>query len=117
MTLLSRRLAKLEGRYDVGSEPIVHVINFVDVDGTVKSATVDRGIRGEKNALVELTAGLHYIEYYHEEVTLDQMAYLGWRPSEDKGQFFPIPETVYTAPHAGAVARYWAWDPKAGPTL
>ena len=37
MTLLSRRLAKLEGRYDVGSQPFVHVITFVDVDGTVAS--------------------------------------------------------------------------------
>src|SRR5262249_24829733 len=36
--------------------------------------TVERGIHGEKNAAVELTAGLHYIEYYHEEVTLEQMA-------------------------------------------
>jgi tetratricopeptide (TPR) repeat protein len=68
--------------------------------------TVDRGARGEKNAKVELTAGLHYVEYYHEEVTLEQMAYLGWRPSGDAGAFAPIPEAVYTAPHAAAVARY-----------
>jgi hypothetical protein len=68
--------------------------------------TVERGIHGEKNALVELSAGLHYIEYYHEEVTLDQMAFLGWRPSEDKGPFSAIPESVYTAPHAGEVTHY-----------
>jgi hypothetical protein len=37
MTLLARRLAKLEGRFDVGSGPIEHVIRFVDVDGTVVS--------------------------------------------------------------------------------
>jgi PKD repeat protein len=68
--------------------------------------TVERGVHGEKNASVELTAGLHYIEYYHEEVTLDQMAFLGWRPSEDKGAFGPIPESIYTAPHDGVVAAY-----------
>ncbi len=68
--------------------------------------TVDRGSRGEVNALVELTAGLHYLEYYHEEVTLEQMAYLGWRPSADAGPFSPIPENIYTAPHAAVATRY-----------
>jgi TolA-binding protein len=68
--------------------------------------TVERGIHGEKNVLVELTAGLHYIEYYHEEVTLEQMAFLGWRPSADKGAFSAIPESVYTAPHDAQVTRY-----------
>ncbi|MFO0879364.1 MAG: PKD domain-containing protein [Gemmataceae bacterium] len=65
--------------------------------------TVDRGIRGEVNALVDLKEGLHYLEYYHEEVTLEQMAYLGWRPSGDEGPFEPIPETFYTQAHEGAV--------------
>jgi hypothetical protein len=68
--------------------------------------TVERGIHGEKNAAVELTAGLHYIEYYHEEVTLEQMAFLGWRPSADPGPFSAIPESIYTAPHAARVSRY-----------
>lgn len=68
--------------------------------------TVEKGIHGEKNALVELTAGLHYVEYYHEEVTLEQMAFLGWRPSADKGAFSAIPESVYTAPHDAQVVRY-----------
>ncbi len=68
--------------------------------------TVDRGIRGEVNTLVELTAGLHYLEYYHEEVTLEQMAFLGWRPSADDGPFSPIPESFYTAAHEGAVKGY-----------
>jgi tetratricopeptide (TPR) repeat protein len=78
---------------------------------------VDRGIRGEVNATVELTAGLHYLEYYHEEVTLEQMAYLGWRPSADAGPFSPIPETVYTAPHAAVVRRYEDAAGKALPTF
>lgn len=68
--------------------------------------TADRGARGEVNALVELTAGLHYLEYYHEEVTLEQMAYLGWRPSGDAGPFSPIPESIYTAPHEAVATRY-----------
>lgn len=68
--------------------------------------TADRGARGEVNATVELTAGLHYLEYYHEEVTLEQMAYLGWRPSGDEGVFSPIPESVYTAPHEAVVRAY-----------
>jgi tetratricopeptide (TPR) repeat protein len=68
--------------------------------------TVERGIHGEKNTLVELSAGLHYIEYYHEEVTLEQMAFLGWRPSGDPGPFSAIPESIYTAPHAAVVTRY-----------
>lgn len=76
--------------------------------------TTERGIHGEKNAMVELSAGLHYIEYYHEEVTLDQMAFLGWCPSADKGPFSPIPESIYTAPHPGVITRYE--DPK-GPLL
>jgi tetratricopeptide (TPR) repeat protein len=67
--------------------------------------TVDRGIRGEKNAPVELTAGLHYVEYYHEEVTLEQMAFLGWRPSADQGPFSPIPKSIYTTPHPAVVTR------------
>jgi len=70
--------------------------------------TIERGSRGEKNAQLELTAGLHYIEYYHEEVTLQQMAFLGWRPSGDDGPFDAIPETVFTAPHAAVVSRYEA---------
>jgi tetratricopeptide (TPR) repeat protein len=68
--------------------------------------TTERGARGEVNATVELAAGLHYLEYYHEEVTLDQMAFLGWRHPLDAPQFSPVPESVYTAAHAATVARY-----------
>lgn len=68
--------------------------------------TADRGARGEVNTLVDLTEGLHYLEYYHEEVTLEQMAYLGWRPSADEGPFAPIPASFFTAAHEGAVRGY-----------
>src|SRR5262249_34539100 len=50
--------------------------------------------------------GLHYLEYYHEEVTLEQMAFLGWRPSADEGPFAPIPASFYTAAHEGTVKGY-----------
>lgn len=67
--------------------------------------TTERGKYGEVNATVELTAGPHYLEYYHEEVTLDQMAYLGWQPL-GAAAFEPIPESFYTAPHTAVVSRY-----------
>jgi hypothetical protein len=76
--------------------------------------TEERGQRGEKNALVELTAGLHYIEYYHEEVTLQQVAFLGWRPSEDAGPFSGIPDEIFTRPHTADVVNY---EQRNGPTL
>ena len=68
--------------------------------------TVDRGLHGEKNASHEVTEGLHYVEYYQEEVLLQQMSFLGWRPHSDSGPFSGIPESVYTAPHEGVVMRY-----------
>ena len=76
--------------------------------------TEERGLRGEKNALVDLTAGLHYIEYYHEEVTLQQVAFLGWRPSADQGPFSGIPDEIFTRPHAADVVSY---DQRSGPAL
>jgi tetratricopeptide (TPR) repeat protein len=67
--------------------------------------TEERGAHGEKNAAVELTAGPHFVEYYHEEVTLTQMAFLGWRPPGAVA-FGAIPESVFTAPHPAVVTRY-----------
>lgn len=68
--------------------------------------TSERGARGEKNVAVQLTAGPHYIEYYHEEVTLEQTAFLGWRPSGDDGPFTAIPEECFPLPHEASVVRY-----------
>ena len=68
--------------------------------------TVERGAHGEVNAKVELTAGSHYLEYYHEATPLEHMAYLGWRPFGDAGNFSPIPESFYSAPHAAVVTAY-----------
>ncbi|MFV1965671.1 MAG: PKD domain-containing protein [Pirellulaceae bacterium] len=69
--------------------------------------TSERGARGEKNAEMELSAGLHYLEYYHEEVMLKQVAFLGWSPpGSPAGHFSAIPESVYTVPHATTVVAY-----------
>jgi TolA-binding protein len=69
--------------------------------------TSERGLRGEKNVTVELTEGLHYLEYYHEEVMLKQVAFLGWSPpGSPAGHFSAIPESVYTVPHSATVVRY-----------
>jgi tetratricopeptide (TPR) repeat protein len=68
--------------------------------------TTERGVHGEVNVKVDLTAGLHYLEYYHETTPLEHMAYLAWRPSGDPGQFSPIPESFYTAPHVAVVTAY-----------
>jgi tetratricopeptide (TPR) repeat protein len=69
--------------------------------------TSERGLRGEKNAEFELTSGLHYLEYYHEEVMLKQVAFLGWSPpGSPAGHFSAIPESVYTLPHSASAVRY-----------
>ncbi|HJT31891.1 MAG TPA: PKD domain-containing protein [Pirellulales bacterium] len=67
--------------------------------------TAERGIHGEKNAAVELTTGWHYVEYYHEEVALQQMAFLGWSPpGAPQERFDAIPEAAFPAPHQGIAA-------------
>ncbi len=77
--------------------------------------TAERGMRGEKHATVTLSAGLHYIEYYHEEVLLQQMAFLGWRPPDaPQGQFQAIPEELFPEPREAIVVHY---EQKDGPAL
>jgi tetratricopeptide (TPR) repeat protein len=85
-------------------KPLVHWPGF---------HTAERGMHGEVNAEVDLTAGLHYLEYYHEERTLEQMAFLGWKPPGERG-YVAIPESIYTAPHAAVVSRY---EDSKGPLL
>jgi REP element-mobilizing transposase RayT len=68
--------------------------------------TAERGSRGEVNNSVMLVKGPHYIEYYHETVPLEHMAFLGWRPSADEGPFSAIPESVIPAPHEAVVKAY-----------
>ena len=77
--------------------------------------TSERGEHGEKNAQIDLTAGWHYVEYYHEEVALQQMAFLGWSPpGTEQGRFSGLPADVFPAPQEAVVAAYQA---ASGPTL
>ena len=75
--------------------------------------TAERGLRGEKNVELELTAGLHYVEYYHEEVFLEQVAFLGWKPPGAVA-FDAIPEELFPQPHAARVVKY---ETPAGPAV
>lgn len=73
--------------------------------------TAERGLGGVFNTIVELTAGRHYLEYYHEEVMLEQLAFLGWSPPGTRAdQYLPIPETFYTEPHSATVVQYEKQD-------
>ncbi len=73
--------------------------------------TSERGARGEFNQKVELKAGLHYLEYYHEEVLLKQVAFLGWSPpGSQKGHYAAIPGNLYPLPHSAAVTGYDSVD-------
>ena len=73
--------------------------------------TSARGLRGEKNETHELKAGLHYLEYYHEEVLLKQVAFLGWSPpGSETGHFVAIPASTYPAPHQTETVRYETRD-------
>jgi tetratricopeptide (TPR) repeat protein len=77
--------------------------------------TARQGMYGEHKATVTLAAGLHYVEYYHEEVLLEQMAFLGWiPPNGKKDQFGGIDPKYYPPPHPAVVARY---ESTAGPVL
>ena len=69
--------------------------------------TSERGARGEFNQKVELKAGMHYLEYYHEEVMLKQVAFLGWSPpGSQKGHYAGIPGNLYPMPHSAQVVAY-----------
>ncbi len=79
--------------------------------------TAERGRYGEKNAFHELEAGLHYIEYYHEEVLLYQLAFLGWKPPGAE-HFGGISEQAFVRQHDAAVTAYQRrHDGRPAPTL
>jgi hypothetical protein len=57
MATLSRRLRKLEGRFDLGSESVVHVMQFVETDGTiVDTLTLIHGGQAKARPLASLKA-------------------------------------------------------------
>ena len=67
--------------------------------------TEQRGKRGEKSARHKLKAGLHYLEYYHEEVLLYQVAFLGYRPP-GASAYQVVPGKLFPRPHRAKVLRY-----------
>ena len=79
--------------------------------------TVERGKHGEFHASLHLSAGPHYVEYYQEEVLLEQMAFLGWSPPgfekyNNYMQFTAMPASVFPLPHSAEAVRY---ETPAGP--
>lgn len=67
--------------------------------------TEQRGAHGEKHAFIELDAGLHYVEYFHEEVLLYQTAFLGWQPP-GASRMQGIPDAAFPRPHRARVTGY-----------
>jgi len=76
--------------------------------------TEQRGKYGQKRAETEASAGLHYVEYYHEEMLLYQVAFLGWRPP-GAPHFTGIPDGAFPRPHRAVVRRYEATGGQAVP--
>ena len=48
---------------------------------------------------------MHYIEYYHEEVLLYQIAFLGYKPPEGE-YYIGIPDHLFPQPNPAKVLRY-----------
>lgn len=67
--------------------------------------TQDRGRRGQQHAEHTLEAGLHHIEYAHEELVLDQLAFLGWKPP-GQSHYTAIPDARFVQPHRARVQHY-----------
>ena len=67
--------------------------------------TEQRGKYGQKDTEVKVASGLHYVEYYHEEMLLYQVAFLGYRPPGGP-HFVGIPDSLFPQPHPANVVRY-----------
>ena len=66
-----------------------------------------RGRYGERNALVEVAEGMHYVELYHEQVTLYTTAFLGWKPP-GAAHYAGLPGDCFPQPHPARVELYQA---------
>lgn len=62
---------------------------------------------GEKNAAVRLKRGVVRVQYYHEEGTGAQMAFLGWKPPNAE-QFSGIPADAWLSARPARAAGYEA---------
>ncbi|MAF66857.1 MAG: hypothetical protein CMJ84_14525 [Planctomycetes bacterium] len=101
------RIAK-DGRYGFCTASNEASFSFLDGKELVHwpgRHTEQRGKHGQKSRDHELRAGLHYVEYYHEEVLLYQVAFLGWRPP-GADHFQGIDSTVFPQPHRAQVTQY-----------
>lgn len=67
--------------------------------------TDQRGKHGQKQATHQLKRGLYFVEYLHEDVLLDQTAFLGWKKPGDK-HLWSIPDDMFPRPHEAAVLSY-----------
>ncbi|MFH1748688.1 MAG: PKD domain-containing protein [Planctomycetota bacterium] len=65
--------------------------------------------RGEKHGVVRLKAGVARVQYFQEEGTGDQMAFLGWRPP-DAEQFSAIPGEAWLSVRTASANEYEARD-------
>ncbi len=86
-----------DGKY--GFATVSDDASFLFIDGKFVVSwpgqhTHNKGSRGEIHGEIELESGLHYVEYYHEDGTDEQMAYVAWkRPQDDR--YKPIPKKTY----------------------
>ncbi len=67
--------------------------------------TEERGRHGQKSKAHELDAGLHHVSYYHEDVLLYQLAFLGYQPPGAE-HHLGIPDVLFPQPHRAVVDRY-----------
>ncbi|MEX0654761.1 MAG: PKD domain-containing protein [Phycisphaeraceae bacterium] len=96
------------GRWGFATASNEASFSFLDGEELVHWAgrhTEERGQHGEKNVERELDAGLHYVEYYHEEVLLYQMAFLAYKPPGEP-HYVGIPNNLFVQPHRAQVVRY-----------
>ncbi len=74
--------------------------------------TEKRGQYAEKSREHSLRSGLRYLEYYHEEVLLYQVAFLGVKaPGADR--YWSIPDDWFPQPRKARVIRYETHDGQA----
>jgi len=65
--------------------------------------------RGQKSAEVKLTKGVVQVQYYHEEGTGAQMAFLGWKPPNAE-RFWSIPHDKWLSVRPARTGTFEARD-------
>jgi tetratricopeptide (TPR) repeat protein len=65
--------------------------------------------RGQKNAELKLTKGVAQVQYYHEEGTGAQMAFLGWKPPNAE-RFWSIPSEKWLSVRPARTGTFEARD-------